>query len=193
MTDTFTWDVPVGIIAPYAGAAIPSGWLECNGQSCASYPALVTLLGGSTVPDLRDRYVRGWGSSAPKSTGGTWKLPLPEHNHGGRTSTQLDISTLAPKSGVHSHTLPVGDSPHPHGRLTQMVQRYRNPEGTGTQVQILSQVVDPAGKLTSKAGNHNHGIKSVTTDHTHKGFIDVGQGNDYEPSYIALLYMIKAV
>ena len=36
----------------------PDGWLECNGQSTASYPALAALIGPS-VPDLRGVFIRG--------------------------------------------------------------------------------------------------------------------------------------
>lgn len=54
--------VPVGTIIAWASNTIPTEggtWLECNGQSCSSYPALVNVLGKSTVPDYRGRFLEG--------------------------------------------------------------------------------------------------------------------------------------
>ena len=52
--------VPVGTVIAWAGANAPTTngtWLECNGQSCAAYPALSAVLGKSTVPDYRGRFL----------------------------------------------------------------------------------------------------------------------------------------
>lgn len=53
----------VGIIVPWGGNGIldifPAGWIECNGQNTDSFPELARVV-GSTVPDLRGEFVRGW-------------------------------------------------------------------------------------------------------------------------------------
>ena len=52
--------VPVGTVIAWAGKNPPTTngtWLECNGQSCAAYPALVAVLVKSTVPDYRGRFL----------------------------------------------------------------------------------------------------------------------------------------
>lgn len=52
--------VPVGTVIAWPGAKAPATngvWLECNGQSCAKYPALVAVLGKNTVPDYRNRFL----------------------------------------------------------------------------------------------------------------------------------------
>ncbi len=52
--------VPVGTVIAWAGSKAPTTngtWLECNGQSCAAYPALSAVLGKSTVPDYRGRFL----------------------------------------------------------------------------------------------------------------------------------------
>jgi len=51
----------VGEVFPFAGATCPSGSLLANGStfSAATYPALNTLLGGNTLPDLRGEFIRG--------------------------------------------------------------------------------------------------------------------------------------
>lgn len=53
--------VPVGTIIAWPGSSAPTEggtWLLCNGQSCASYPALVAIV-GSTVPNLNGRFLEG--------------------------------------------------------------------------------------------------------------------------------------
>lgn len=92
--------IPVGVIADWPSTIIPSGWLLCNGQSAASYPALKAILnaagnpfGGTTaaplVPDIRGRTVMGAGSRAVNTQGGaeTHRLTSSEtglrsHQHG---------------------------------------------------------------------------------------------------------------
>jgi len=51
----------VGEIFSFAGVTCPTGSLLANGStfSAATYPALNTLLGGNTLPDLRGEFVRG--------------------------------------------------------------------------------------------------------------------------------------
>lgn len=51
----------VGTIMAWGNATIPDGWIECNGQSTSSYPALRAVV-GSYVPDLRGRFIRGYQS-----------------------------------------------------------------------------------------------------------------------------------
>lgn len=51
--------VPAGTIVMWPTATVPSGWLECNGQSTASYPALTSIV-GMNVPDLRGYFIRAW-------------------------------------------------------------------------------------------------------------------------------------
>ena len=55
--------VPVGTVIAWPVDTLPTGngdvWLECNGQSCSAYPALVAVLGESTVPDYRNKFLEG--------------------------------------------------------------------------------------------------------------------------------------
>lgn len=57
--------VPIGTVIAWPGTKNPSDgtWLECNGQSCAGFSELVSVLGKSTVPDYRNRFLEG--SSTP--------------------------------------------------------------------------------------------------------------------------------
>lgn len=76
--------IPVGTVIAWPGTKNPTDgtWLECNGQSCAGYAELVSVLGKSTVPDYRNRFLEG--SSTP---GTVLEAGLPEisgtfGNHG---------------------------------------------------------------------------------------------------------------
>lgn len=57
--------VPIGTVIAWASSKNPTDgtWLDCNGQSCAGYAELVSVLGKSTVPDFRNRFLEG--SSTP--------------------------------------------------------------------------------------------------------------------------------
>lgn len=82
--------VPVGTIIAYASTDEPDGWLLCNGQAISSndYPELQKLI-GNTVPDLRNRFIVGAGSTySVGNTGGSDTITLtteqiPAHKHYG--------------------------------------------------------------------------------------------------------------
>lgn len=53
--------VPIGTVIAWASSKNPSDgvWLECNGQSCAAYSELSAVLGKTSVPDYRGRFLEG--------------------------------------------------------------------------------------------------------------------------------------
>ncbi|WP_051676876.1 tail fiber protein [Maridesulfovibrio frigidus] len=51
--------VPIGGVIPWTSGTVPEGFLECNGQSTSAYADLAAIV-GSTVPDLRGEFIRGW-------------------------------------------------------------------------------------------------------------------------------------
>ena len=74
--------IPVGAVLPFAGAAaaIPEGWLLCNGQQLdpTNYPDLYTAIGEAhggdggdsfRVPDYRGRFLRGVDAGAAAEPG----------------------------------------------------------------------------------------------------------------------------
>lgn len=55
--------VPIGTVITWASNSNPTEngvWLECNGQSCVAYPALVALV-GSNVPNYTGAFLRSYG------------------------------------------------------------------------------------------------------------------------------------
>jgi len=98
------YNVPTGVPIWYAGAAVPDGYLECNGQSVlrATYPYLFAAIGvtfGSidslhfALPDGRGRTIIGYDSTQTEfnaigETGGEKthalvEAEIPEHLHDG--------------------------------------------------------------------------------------------------------------
>jgi len=114
-------NMPVGATIPFAGGAIPAGWLLCDGQAVSrtTYATLFGVIGttfgvgdGSTtfnVPDMRQRVARGIGTGQ----GGNVKkdfvrgevgggdehqlvlADLPEHTHGTKRRTDSSAGTSA--------------------------------------------------------------------------------------------------
>ena len=89
----------VGEVKLFYGNTIPTGWLECNGQtfSQSSYPLLYTYLGNSTtVPDYRELALAGTASGQ-----NWWYDRVGAHTH--------SISNLAhthtPASSSHKHSI----------------------------------------------------------------------------------------
>ncbi len=73
-SDIMLNSVPIGTIISFWGSTAPAGYLPCYGQTVnsATYPDLVTFLGGTTsatVPELRGEFLRGWDSGRGVDTG----------------------------------------------------------------------------------------------------------------------------
>ena len=78
-------NTPVGSIVMWAKSDIPTGWLECNGQSTSSYPTLAGVV-GANVPDMQGLVPVGFKTSDDafgtlKGTGGS-KTSTAAHTHG---------------------------------------------------------------------------------------------------------------
>lgn len=99
---------PAGVIMPYAGATIPTGWLECDGSSLlrASYANLFTAIGttwGSAdgthfnAPDFRGRALigAGTGSGLTARTLGNASIGAEDY-----TLLNTDIPDLSPQSTI---------------------------------------------------------------------------------------------
>lgn len=83
VSDILALAVPAGFVLPFAGATLPTGWLECDGSavSRATYSALFAAIGttygagnGTTtfnLPELRGEFIRGWDHGRNIDTGRT--------------------------------------------------------------------------------------------------------------------------
>lgn len=126
---------PVGAMMPWPGAAAPTGWILCQGQSLlrASYVDLFALIGTTygaadsthfNLPDMRDKSPMGAGGTVVTNPGDlngelTHALvigEIPSHDH--------DYAQVA-----HNHG--VTDGGHAHVERTGSVQAHQALGGTG--------------------------------------------------------------
>lgn len=155
--DDIITDVPIGAIIPYHGTVAPDGYLLCDGEEYDTtvYNQLFALLGTSTTPDLRNKFIAGAGQDT-----GNYALgfedgddevtltvdEMPRHQHGvGRASTQDTSATgsgfdPSPDSGTNEETsFAGGGQPHenrpPFYALTYIIRADGvNPLADGTQI-----------------------------------------------------------
>lgn len=146
-----TAQIPVGTVFAYAGSAVPTGWLDCDGAAVSrtTYAELFTALGtaygvgdGSTtfnLPDFRSRAVLGVG--AP----------------GGSLTTRARGDT----GGAETHTLVVSETPsHDHGPDPAAIEFIGN-AGPGADFAPGTGFIDTKVNFTKTAaaggdGAHNN-------------------------------------
>lgn len=112
--------VPVGAILPFYGTSAPTNYLICDGStfSGATYPALQTVLGGTTLPDLKGRFLVGYNSgdsdyNAMAKIGGSKthtlaETEIPSHTHNVRFSTNNWYTGTGTESGVEAKLTSTG-------------------------------------------------------------------------------------
>ncbi|BAY64994.1 phage tail collar domain-conataing protein [Calothrix brevissima NIES-22] len=203
--------LPTGMIAPFGGNSVPSGWLLCNGSeySINNYPALYAILGtayggnGTTtfrVPDLRGRGLIGAGQGSGLTnrtlgqSGGQETVTL--------STSQIPSHTHGINDPGHSHS--INDPGHTHGVYdpghSHKVRVNRN-DGTGNYIadsngghQFL--VTNEFEALTSGTNIGIYGSGTgISLNAANSGITVNAQGgngsHENMPPYLVMNYMIK--
>ncbi len=170
--------VPTGVLAQFAGATAPSGWLLCDGAAVSRttfatlYAEIGTAYGvgdGSTtfnLPDLRGRVPVGKGTHVDVDTLGD----------------SDGITTVANRRPKHKHTASSTDSGHGHTGSTTAHANGGDQNVGGGGGGIIVAGPSSAGSITV-----NSGTASITTT--------VGPQTGAEPTdseaYLVVNYIIK--
>jgi hypothetical protein len=149
--NTGFWDpIPVGTIMAFPTQSVPLGWLRCDGSAIPAgnqYNALRTLLGTTTVPDLRGQFLRG-GTAADTLLGKVqWTTGAPRNNQFTTTN-----------NGSHTHNI--------WGR------RMSNYSGHGysSVPQTFHEGIDAGGAVNTDGrfmdadGGHQHNVTGGDTE-----------------------------
>lgn len=169
--------MPAGAVVSYAGAAVPSGWLLCNGQAVSrtAYAALFAAVGtvhgtgdGSTtfnVPDLRGEFVRG--------------LDAGRGVDAARTLGSAQAEDI--KSHTHAATSTVTDPGHTHDIDTRGAITFGS---AGALIEAFAAVGVSSAPASRTTLSRTTGITASTT-------ITATGGTETRPRNVALNYIIK--
>ena len=117
-SNTFSAQIPAGMVQAYAGSTAPTGWLKCNGAAISrtTYATLFAAIGttygagdgGTTfnVPELRGEFVRGWadgrGVDSGRSLGSFQADEFKSHTHTFAGSVASGGSGRSDRDGTRS-------------------------------------------------------------------------------------------
>ena len=166
--------IPTATIVPWSSASVPTGFLECNGQtvSRSTYSALFAVIGttygagdGSStflVPDLQDNVAVGISNNkALASTGGANTVTSTGNVAGSTANATLTTAQLA----SHSHPVPVGGF-QPSGPSGAEANPSKSQGGSGS---------------AGSGDGHSHNMSANF----------VGDATSVLQPYIAVIYIIK--
>ena len=183
--------LPVGTIVAYGGNTAPTGWQICNGGA-ASSSALQTLLGQTNVPDLRDRFIIGAGSSYSRhSAAGSKDAVLVSHSHTINNHTHTFTTS---SDGNHYHNFPGDD------QLTNAntVAGWGSVSDANFNYDAVSNYNSSTGQLwrttnPKSASGNNHAHSGTTGNPSDRNTDSHGTSatNANLPPYYALIYIIK--
>ena len=188
--------VPTGAIIMWSGAttSIPSGWALCNGQTASKSDGS----GSVTVPDLRDRFIVGAGTTyAVGATGGaTSNTP---------TITMTNASYALTQNDLPAYNLTVTESPHTHTATDSgHTHNYWYPTAAGRQTgsNTLCYIQDTPQNIYPTATSYaNISVASAKTNltvnsagggiaHTHANTATSSSVSTLSP-YYALCFIYK--
>ncbi len=201
--------MPCGAVLPFAGSAVPSGFLPCDGRAvsrttyCRLFDVVGTTYGsgdGSTtfnLPDMGGRVISGVSESRDVgSTGGSDTVTLttdqlPAHTHTGTSGA----------AGAHTHAVSITDPGHSHAtNSTSSLGLMTSSGGTGssdghdTTPGEPNVQTGPTALTVSSATTGITATAAAADSHTHTFTTDAtggGEAVEVVNPYIAMTYMIK--
>ena len=169
---------PAGVIQAIMGTTPPDGWLLCDGSTFngTTYPELQTVLGGTTLPDLRDKFLRGNPSSG-RTLGSLQAY-----------ATARPLTAFATNSGGnHYHSIGGYDQ-----ETVDVLQQYHNYTAANPSPQMVGKnhIEDPFGGGNTAEGQELEMATSTDGAHTHT--ITGGGDSETRPVNVSVNYIIRA-
>lgn len=170
--------IPTATIIPWSSSSVPSGYLECNGQTVSrtTYSALFAIVGttygagdGSStfaVPNLQDRCVVSKSNNKSLASTGGAETVTTTGNVGGSTANAT-LST--PQLASHSH--PKGGNTNPPGSYVPNSPNIYQPAQKGNRTTGSS----------GSGGGHSHNMSANFS----------GNATSVLQPYLTILYIIK--
>jgi microcystin-dependent protein len=201
------WGVlmPAGIILPYGGSVLPSGWLWAQGQAVnrTTYARLFGAVGttfgvgdGSTtfnVPDMQRRFPLGRHISAPYDVLGASGGAM-DHTHTNPSTSSTGAHThtqgASGASGGHNHTNPNTATGSGTQAGTNNAGGPYNPSlyNYKTVGDVASHVHAQGSTGSVAAHTHTNPTTASSGSHSHSQ-ADTGGSN---PPYLVVNYIVKA-
>lgn len=174
---------PTGSIMPYIGSSAPAGWLLCNGTTFPDtyeYAALKTLLGSTTLPDLRGMFLRGTGTNGVTgftSYAGPNLKALQSDVTKNHTHSFTSSAATTSTNGSHSHDI--------------FIDRSANTLLGGLPIALTNNSGDDGynrdGNFIKADGNHAHTVTVTGTTDNPAG----GSSTETRPVNYGVNYIIK--
>jgi len=170
--------IPTATIVPWSTASVPTGFLECNGQtvSRSTYSALFAIVGTTygagdgastfALPDLQDNVAVGKSNNkALASTGGANTVAATGNVGGSTANATLSTNQLA----SHGHQLYLNGGNPQSVACTDPVRQQANP-GSAFNVQN-----------TGNSAGHSHNMSANFS----------GDATSVLQPYLTVIYIIK--
>lgn len=179
----------VGSLLPYIGTVVPAWvtnctippYLNCDGStfSGSTYPYLATILGGTTLPDLRGRVRADLNQGTARiTTGGSGIDGNTNLSAGGADNVTL----TTPQIPAHAHGVTDPGHPHTVGPSSLTSVSYQSGATSTGNLQTTTATGSPAGQV---AASNTTGISIQNTG-------GGGAHNNMGPTTIAGITMIRA-
>ena len=196
---TLVQGVPTGSVFCMAVATVPSGYLECNGQSVSrtTYAALFAVIGtqygsasGSTfkVPELRGEFIRGFdngrGADSGRSIGSHQSNDNAQHTHTHTHNHAISLTTST--KTLRGTVQQIAETFAVSGTTTGVFSKLGNFNSLATPVTIDT---TPAGGFAMNA-DHDHTVSGNTGNQSSNNTGPSGT-TESRPRNIAMMYIIK--
>jgi microcystin-dependent protein len=189
--------IPTGMIRMFGGAAIPSGWLHCDGEAISrtGYSALWAAIGTAwgagdgantfNLPNLQGCAPIGYLINPGTARPGLILRGFGNSNAFGEETHQLTIAELA------SHNHPITNDSHSHGvNQTPHSHTYVNPDGALAGIPPGGSGYTAAGGTQTSADNANINIAAAASGVQVAAAGSNGAHNNMQP-FVVLYYIIK--